>query len=383
MTQTFWTRFDRFPSGAGLLADWRAVFEGDFPALRPLLVPTERHASSFPCRSVPGCGCRHDIRDTRSGLAAVCSCGAGECEPFDLEPKDMLIYALDGARLCEAVRVALGFAAAEQPSVSSQSRVFELGIYAPLHAPVRLCFPANPDALLREVETLIMRQAGPFILLTPTRAVATPEIEAVLRRAGCLWLSLSLALDFEPGPRLRLAHPLEPLLAEWAARLAASRDPRPILDNIHREIAAVRSSFVELRSAKERLEQMLADGLFAFTRKVDAESFKVFCAILAEGNVAKAALSLGLPHSTLWDLLQNWRARGDAYKTMLDLVRWRKKVGRRQTVTLNENILLQKADAADYPALLSDVLDALLSMTDENWRQQCEDLLEVVRPVVR
>jgi hypothetical protein len=68
---------------------------------------------------------------------------------------------------------------------------------------------------------------------------------------------------------------------------------------------------------------------------------------------------------------------------MLDLIRWRKKVGRRQTVPLNENILLQKADSTDYPALLSDMLDALLSMTDENWRQQCEDLLEVVRPLVR
>jgi hypothetical protein len=383
MTQNFWTRFDRFPSGAGLLADWQAVFEDDYPALRPLLAPTERHARSFPCRFVPGCGCRHDIRDTRSGLAAVCCCGPGECEPFDLEPKDILIYALDGARLCEAVRVALGFAAAEQPSVPSQSNVLDLGIFLPLHAPVRLCFPANPDALLREVEALVTRRPGPLILLTPTRTFATPEIEAALHRAGCLWLSLSLALDFEPGPRFRLLHPLEPLLAEWTARLAGSRDPGPILNNIHREIAAVRSSFIELRSAKERLEKMLADGLFAFTRKVDAESFKVFCAVLAEGNAAKAALSLGVPYSTLWDLLQTWRVRGDAYRTMLDLVRWRKKVGRRQTVSLNENILLQKADSADYPALLSDVLDALLSMTDENWRQQCEDLLEVVRPLVR
>lgn len=51
----------------------------------------------------------------------------------------------------------------------------------------------------------------------------------------------------------------------------------------------MRGDFVELRGAKERLEKMLADGLFAFTRKVDAASFKVLCTLLAEGDVAKAS----------------------------------------------------------------------------------------------
>src|SRR5678815_2665272 len=42
-----------------------------------------------------------------------------------------------------------------------------------------------------------------------------------------------------------------------------------VLERIYREIAAVRKDFVELRGAKERLEKMLADRVFAFTRKVD------------------------------------------------------------------------------------------------------------------
>src|SRR5262249_19830068 len=45
---------------------------------------------------------------------------------------------------------------------------------------------------------------------------------------------------------------------------------REMLRAIHEEIAAVRSEFGELRSAKRRLEKMLAEGVFAFTRKVDA-----------------------------------------------------------------------------------------------------------------
>ena len=76
------------------------------------------------------------------------------------------------------------------------------------------------------------------------------------------------------------------MLAEFARRVASSRSSSGTLVNIHREIASVRRDFGELRSAKQRLEKMLADGVFAFTRKVDATSFKVLCAILAEGEAA-------------------------------------------------------------------------------------------------
>src|SRR6185295_5977274 len=65
-----------------------------------------------------------------------------------------------------------------------------------------------------------------------------------------------------------------------------SADVAEILAGIHSEIAAVRKDFGELQSAKQRLEQMLADGVFAFTGKVDATSFKVLCTILAEGDVS-------------------------------------------------------------------------------------------------
>jgi hypothetical protein len=156
-----------------------------------------------------------------------------------------------------------------------------------------------------------------------------------------------------------------------------------MLAGIHREIAAVRSEFVELRGAKQRLEKMLADGLFAFTRKVDARSFKVLWTILAEGNVAKASRALGMPDPSVRTLLRRWPGRGKEYLAMLELVRWRKKMGRREKVPLNEAILQGRAETTDYPGLLSDVLDGLLSMNDGNWQDRCEGLVEVLRPVVR
>src|SRR4029078_9745874 len=75
---------------------------------------------------------------------------------------------------------------------------------------------------------------------------------------------------------------LEPMLAEFARRVASLRAGSGTLLNIHQEIAAVRKDFGELRSAKQRLQKMLTEGMFAFIRKVDAMSFKVLCTILAE-----------------------------------------------------------------------------------------------------
>jgi len=50
---------------------------------------------------------------------------------------------------------------------------------------------------------------------------------------------------------------------------------------------------------------------------------------------------------------------------------------------LNEAILHEKAETTDYPGLLSDVLDGLLSMTADNWQELCEELAEVLRAVDR
>ena len=71
---------------------------------------------------------------------------------------------------------------------------------------------------------------------------------------------------------------VEPMLAEFARRVASLRGGGGTLLNIHREIAAVRKDFGELRTAKQRLEKMLADGFFAFARKVDVLRSK-YCAL--------------------------------------------------------------------------------------------------------
>jgi hypothetical protein len=45
-------------------------------------------------------------------------------------------------------------------------------------------------------------------------------------------------------------------------------------------------------------------------------------------------------------------------------------------------VLLGKADSVDYPGLLSDVLEGLMEMTQENWQEDSEELADLLRPAV-
>lgn len=373
---------------------WQSLFGSDFAKVQPFLRPTPDCAERFPC---PDCDCDHEVReDFEWELAGVCSCG--ECEPTKLERTDTIIHALDRPAFGTAVCRALGFAPIEARPHNGNSQAVEIGLHVPLHAPVYLYVPASEAAFLREIENLLGTRPGPFLLVTPTRSYFTPAVDAILHRAACASIALETILDpqlltqhvlspashssYPSHPSTFNSHPstlLAPILDAWATRAAGLRDHGRTLLDIHREIAAVRHDFVELSTAKQRLEKMLADGLFKFTQKVDTTSFKVLCAILAEGDVAKAGRRLGLGDAMMRYHLRQWVGKGAAYSTMLDLVRWRKQVGRKETLPLNDAILHEKAVTTDYPGLLSDVLDGLLSMTETNWPDLCAELADLLR----
>jgi len=135
----------------------------------------------------------------------------------------------------------------------------------------------------------------------------------------------------------------------------------------------------ETQTAKERLQEMVAAGLLKFVKRVDARSIKVICAVLARGDMAKAARAAGLKYSTMWDLVAGWRGRGKDYAILADLVRWRKQMRFRGTVPLDETMLESKTPDTDYAGLLGDVLEGLLEMTEEKWEEKCETLADLLR----
>jgi hypothetical protein len=116
---------------------------------------------------------------------------------------------------------------------------------------------------------------------------------------------------------------------------------------------------------------------------VDAVSFKVLCAVLAEGDVAKAGRKLAMADGSVRTLMRRWRGMSKEYRAMLELVRWRKAVGRKETVPLNDQVLHGKADRTDYPGLIADVLEKVTEMTGANWRKKAAELEVMLRGVAQ
>jgi hypothetical protein len=373
-----WAGLEGMSSGMALMVDWVFIFGSAVGAIVPFLEVMGERSETFPCPAVSPCGCRHSVRETvRGELVADCRCD-GMCGTYQIEPADILFHGINLERFGGAIRRTLGFAEASAAAYASAG-LREIGTYAAAAVPVYLSME-DRDGLLRELTRLLGLRDGPFLALTPTGSSWSPEVEAMARPHGGGHIALSAVLEAWPGT-FTSNGAIESMLAEFARRVASLRDTGGTLRSIHREIAAVRNDFAELRSAKQRLETMLADGWFAFTRKVDATSFKVLCTVLAEGDVAKASRTLAMPDGSVRTLIRRWRGMGKEYRVMEDLVRWRKAIRGKDTVPLNDQVLLGQAKNSDYPGLIADVLEKVTEMTGDNWREKAEELEEMLRGV--
>src|SRR5437870_3068495 len=217
----FWVGLEAMSSGAGLMADWEWALGAALAMLTPFLKPTEKQSDSFPCPARPPCECRHEVQETDFGLVAICMCGSGECEPFRIEPKDVLVYSLDMSRLGHEISRAVGFSESNEAAHSSLG-LREIGVYAGVAAPVYLS-PARSGPLLRELQKLVGLRDGPFLLLTPTGSSWTPEVEAMARPYGAGHIALSSVMEVLPDGTFKPKCRIEPMLSEFGRRVASSR----------------------------------------------------------------------------------------------------------------------------------------------------------------
>jgi hypothetical protein len=330
--------------------------------------------------NVLGCGEPHRAEEIEPGRwEAVCGPEVS-CPPFRLERKDLFVFGLDTARLCSriAVALALGAVNGRRPG---QVRAEVVGAYGTAGWPVYLMLPGDSARMMREVERLFGVQPDPFLLLTPSGVHCSPDVETMLRRQLCMHIALSCAVVLGPGGALTAAAAVGPLLAEFVRRQAERPKVAPLLEGLHRKIDAGHAERAELRDAKARLEQIVAEGLLKFLGRVDAQSLRVVYAVLAKGDIAKAARELKINDSTLREFVAKWKARGKDYAVLADLVRWRKETKFTGTVPFDEAVFANEASNVDYRALIADVLDGLLTMTEGNWEDKREELAQLLRPV--
>lgn len=140
------------------------------------------------------------------------------------------------------------------------------------------------------------------------------------------------------------------------------------------ERSALKAENVDLKKAKEALEQMKAKDLFRFVQLIDAESFQICAAVLIHGNVHRAAKALKMKDSTVRSRIEAWGQRGPAYQQLSDFVRWRKKIkGELMAPDLGG---LGHRSKTDYPAIYSEMIEQLLLITPETCIEVAEELIE-------
>ena len=134
------------------------------------------------------------------------------------------------------------------------------------------------------------------------------------------------------------------------------------------QLVGVTQEFHEIRTAKARLEQMQGENLFRCFQEIDAQSFRIFCAILVHGDAAKAARALSMSDPRMRQILRSWRKGGRAYLGLRELVQWRKQRKIVGDVPFNDALKYDQTDKSARENILTEVLDAVLSMTDGNWQ---------------
>ena len=406
-TTRLWTTLDAFTAPAAVLTEWRLALGPEFDATRVYFRPTQQQARTFPCTHRPQCDCRHEVVETgdSGALRAVCHCDIGNCPSLTLQPRDILIHALDSRKFCRAIRAAFGFDAPpdERAILPGAPHAWPVGTYGATHSPVYLIIRPTEPEFLKEVEGLITGQADPFILLAPTECHLTPTVQTVLQRQKAIFIPLSLTLALAGPGRFQTTNPIQPILDRFAQGLAEGKGLVKTVEKFGRDMDAVAKGNYELRKENEELRRLASDGYFNFVLKVEPLDFRYFAMIFALGDRAKAAehFSREVKWRTFYERVESWKSRGSEYQLMYRIMKARKKSVRHIHVRLNESIqsastqikpenpktlaeILEKLQEKDldrhtYPKLLQDILNALLDMNEKNWRLIRDELVTSIR----
>lgn len=202
----FWRFIETRASRQAVLAEWRFVAGAQFPAIKPLLTPTDQIADSYPALDTR----MHQPRVVDYGdgtLAAACSRDADL--RVALSAGDIVLYALDLHALRKTLcRALAGLAIAKTP-IDAAEPTIHLGNWEPKKA---AAFPAflllcRTRVLLRErVTELATTLSKPgAVVLTPTRANWDDDMQAMVRSKRLLLVAIEEVIDVSGGMMLQTA----------------------------------------------------------------------------------------------------------------------------------------------------------------------------------
>ena len=215
----FWPALEHLEGGA-VKVEWQEQLGPEAGMAWPLLRPVNGLATTYPCTNLIGCDSPHHVMELELGRwFAVC--GSDEnCPPITLQREDLVVYGVDTGALCDGVARCLTLDPCANRQVAGV-RAERLGTYGAAASAAFLMFPGDSSRMMREVDRLFNAQPEPFILLTPTGANCSPDVESMLRRQCCLHIPLARFVSLGDHGSLTANPALQPVLANFAHSLAA------------------------------------------------------------------------------------------------------------------------------------------------------------------
>jgi hypothetical protein len=300
-----WRWLEIFPTQAAVLAEWERACGSDFENARSFLSPTTRQSRSHPCTHRFTCGCEHEVVvHGPEHIAGACRCEAGDCPTIRLKPSDLVIYEIDGFKLCEAIRKAFGLEISREPGAWKQPNDFRsVGVFGPERHFAKYICRQDEDSLLNEIERLLW-PGDPFLLITPTPRHHSEVIHSKLKRNGCGIIALSETVELLAGGKLKVIKGVDSVLSIIRKPERQREDTTKILTEIHQGVTAVRTDVREIRKGVktqnegEPVDESVARQLFALVKQLESETnwrkapilqvFRLYCMEnLSRDEVAK------------------------------------------------------------------------------------------------
>lgn len=231
-----WKALETIPGLTAERLEWQRRLEDEWRVAEPLLRRVGRVAEQVSCPSPGGDGCpRQVVRHDDGRIVAVCGDRPKRCDPLSLTIEDVVVWELDVRKLATTLAAIFDLEGSSTPADHlSTYRIGEHLVVGNRGFPVLLWLPLPMASGADPVAELIVREAGPVVLLTPTRRAVPDIVHDALRLRHGLHVALEEGIGTD-GAKLNALCPAkgtfepirEHLIQQWKIEVPEYRFPTP------------------------------------------------------------------------------------------------------------------------------------------------------------